>query len=382
MYSYNKDMTEKKNEFITRAETIVNTAKTEQRELTEAEVNELNEIKANVANITRSIELSDEVGAMERAKPAEKIEERSVEDVERAQFDAYLRNEMRTRAGDPVNMTAGANGAIIPTTIAREIIRRVYDLAPVLERSQRFNVKGKLEIPAYDETDGAVTVAYADEFVDLQSNVGKFTTIELTGHLAGALSKISLSLINNAEFDLVGFIVDEMAMKIARFLEGEILNPSDAAHKVTGLSTLTNLKTAASASAITADELIETQGLVKDVFQRDAIWVMSPSTRDALRELKDDVGRYMLIDDLTAPFGKSLLGKPVYVSDNMADIATGETVIYYGDFKGVATKFTEDMNIRVLRELYAAQHAVGVVGWLEFDAKVIDNQKLAGLTMA
>ena len=40
------------------------------------------------------------------------------------------------------------------------------------------------------------------------------------------------------------------------------------------------------------------------------------------------------------------------------------------------------MNIEVLREKYADEHAVGVVGWLEFDAKVIDEQQIAVLEMA
>ena len=109
---------------------------------------------------------------------------------------------------------------------------------------------------------------------------------------------------------------------------------------------------------------------------------LSPATRDALRTLKDDVGRYLLNDDVSAAFGKTLLGKPVYVSDNMDNIASGNSVIYYGDMSGLATKFSEEMNIQVLRELYAAQHAVGVVGWLEFDAKIQDQQKIAVLKMA
>ena len=94
------------------------------------------------------------------------------------------------------------------------------------------------------------------------------------------------------------------------------------------------------------------------------------------------MGHYMLQDDVSLPFGTSLLGKPVYVSDQMAEIATGNNVIYYGDFKGLATKFSEDINIEVLREKYADEHAVGVVGWFEFDSKVENNQQLAVLQMA
>ena len=109
---------------------------------------------------------------------------------------------------------------------------------------------------------------------------------------------------------------------------------------------------------------------------------MSPATRTAIRELKDNMGRYLLQDDISLPFGKSLLGKPIYVTDNMSDIGAGKTVVYYGDMKGLATKFNENINIEVLREKYATQHAIGVVGWLEFDSKVQDNQMITKLVMA
>jgi HK97 family phage major capsid protein len=66
----------------------------------------------------------------------------------------------------------------------------------------------------------------------------------------------------------------------------------------------------------------------------------------------------------------------------MPDIGAGAKAIYYGDMSGLATKFTEELHIEVLRELYAAQHAVGIVGWIEFDAKIQDQQKIAVLQMA
>ena len=66
----------------------------------------------------------------------------------------------------------------------------------------------------------------------------------------------------------------------------------------------------------------------------------------------------------------------------MPDITADTTAIYYGDLSGLATKFSEELSIEVYRELYGAQHAIGVVGWIEFDAKVQDQQKIAVLKMA
>ena len=277
-------------------------------------------------------------------------------------------------------MTKTANGAVIPTTIANKIIAKVYDICPVLERSTKYNVKGKLVIPFYDETSHAITVDYATEFEELTASVGNFDKIELDGFLAGTLTLISRSLINNAQFNIVDFVVERMAYAIKRFIEGELLNGTS--QKVAGLSGVTKIITAASQTAVTSDEVVRLHDAIKDDFQGNAIWIMSPATRTALRTLKSSTGYYLLNDDVSSPFGTTLLGKPVYVSDNMNDMAAGKTAIYYGDLTGLATKFSEEMNIEVLREKYATQHAVGVVGWFEFDSKVEDAQKVAKLVMA
>ena len=65
----------------------------------------------------------------------------------------------------------------------------------------------------------------------------------------------------------------------------------------------------------------------------------------------------------------------------MPDIANSKPVIYYGDMTGLAVKISEELEIQVLREKYATQHAVGVVGWMELDSKIEDEQKIAVLKM-
>lgn len=399
---YTKKLTEKKNELITRAEKVLEKAQEEKRELTDDEAQELAEIRDDIRRIKATLkEKGFFDGEREQAKEKKKgdgsggcdskkrddsnddeesdeMKQRAID--ERKEFEAYIRGTLNTRDANNLTPAQGSGQVLIPTTIAREIIKKVYDMSPILERSQKMNVKGKLKIPYYDETTNAITVDYAEEFVELTSNVGAFTTIELDGYLAGALALISRSLINNSDFDIVGFVTNEMAYKIRLFIEKELLNGTE--DYVTGLSTVTNTLTAAAQTAITADEVIQLKDSIKDLFQNNAIWIMSPDTRTALRLLKDDVGRYLLQDDITSPFGTTLLGKPIYVSDNMPDMAAGNTAIYYGDMTGLTTKFSEDMNIEVLREKYATMHAIGVVGWLEFDAKVSDAQKIAALKMA
>ena len=388
-----KELEEKKNDLITRAEETLNKAKEEKRELTPDEAAELAEIRDNVKKIVDTLKLDDDFRTlgetMEKkndATPTEeqrgcttaedkKQEQRAVEDSERAAFENYIRGRVvNERAGE---LTKKDNGAVIPTTIANQIIKKVYDICPILEQSTRYNVKGNLQIPYYDESSSKLTVAYQDEFTALTSSNGKFASINLTGYLAGALSKISVSLVNNSQFDIVNFVVSEMSDAIKRFIEHELL--IGTSEKVTGLSTLKNQVQTASGTAITADEIIDLHDAVKDDYQNGAIWIMSSKTRTALRKLKDAEGRYLLNDDISSPFGTTLLGKPVYCSDNMPEIGAGNVAIYYGNMKGLATKFNEEINVQVLREKYADEHAVGVIGWFEFDSKVQDEQQIAKL---
>lgn len=392
-----KELKEKMNDLITRAEDVLGTAEAEKRELTEAEAEELAEIRDDVKVIRKQIELmgdfadfkkEEEVKVEDQEGETEMTEEEKMKEVETEEKRAladYIRgisNSLETRSGE-ITPDSGSAGALIPTTVVNYIIKKIYDICPILERSQKFNVKGNVDVPYYPTDGNNITVAYQEEFSELASSSGKFGAVQLKGFLAGALTLVSRSLINNTGIDIVGFTVDEMAYQMKRFIEHELLiGTTSPTAKVTGMSTLTNLLTAQSATAITADEVIQVHDMVKDEFQQNAMWVMSPATRTALRTLKDGMGRYLLQDDISLPFGASLLGKPVYVSDNMPQIATGNKVLYYGDFRGLGTKFSEDINIEVLRERYADQHAYGIIGWFEFDGRVINEQMLAGLKMA
>ena len=404
MFKNRKGMIERKNDLITRAEEIVNNADAEKRELTEDEAMELAEIRDDVKKIKEKLMMMDEIdaGREKERKPAEpkpeakpevevEMEQRAIMQRDEEAFENYIRGVVsNTRAGDPVNLTETAGGALIPKTIAKRIIEEVYNICPILERSTKYNTKGELVIPYYDEDTTAITVGFAQEFVELSSSVGTFTGISLKDYLAGALTLVSRSLINNSDINLTDFVVRRMALNISRFLENVLLNggvvsgtgtQQDPYVKVLGLSTATVGVTTAAATAITADDLIDLQGSVKDIFQQNAIWIMHTNTRTALRKLKDEVGRYLLQDDISAAFGKTLLGKDVYVSDNMPEMEAGNIAIYYGDMRGLATKFSEDMNIQVLREKYATMHAIGVVGWVDFDSKIENQQAIAALKM-
>ena len=387
-----KTLTEQRADKQTEMETLLNKVEGEQRAFTDEENELFTQLEADIQNITNTIESIKKGRELAKEPTEEEAEEKKEEEEEVKEneeralqeekaFEKFIRGVIAEERAD-VNLTQGDNGAVIPTSIAKKIIKQVYDISPILEKSTKYNVKGNLEIPYYSESQNSkVNMAYATEFVSLESNIGTFANIELTGYLAGALAKISKSLVNNSDFNIVQEVINIMAESIAVFVEKELIHGTT--NKVAGLKAGVTLSvTSASATEITADELIKTKRKVKQRFQKNAIWIMSPETLTAISLLKDENGRYLLQDDITSDFGYTLLGKPVYESDNMDEIGSQKTPIYYGDMSGLATKFVEELEIEVLREKYADQHAVGVVAWMEFDAKVEDAQKISKLVCA
>lgn len=359
-------------EGATTEERAMNTEEREKFDTLEAEIRELD---ATIAAMQTMRELEE--GTPVEGEPQSQ-EERSLEQREYDSFDAFLRNQIENR--DAANMTMTDNGAVIPTSIANKIIENVVDMCPIYHDADRYNVGGTLTIPYYDESTGDIEMEYAEEFEEGESTTGKFKSISLTGYLGRAICDVSKSLINNSKFDVVNFVIKRMSRSIAKFIEKELLNGTDK--KIAGLSGITQKVVAASATAVTSDELIDLQEEVPDAYQANAYFIMNKKTRTDIRKLKDGQGNYLLNKDANSRWGYTLFGKDVYTSANMPTMAAGAKAIIYGDPLGLAVKVSEEINIDVLRETKARQHVVEVLGFVEVDAKVQNAEMLAVLQMA
>ena len=373
-----KGLEERKNDLKGQMTQMLDNAKTEKRAMTSEEIQKFDELENEIKNIDETIK-REEMRNMIENKEVKKdvtVEERDIE-----AFAGYIREKvtgLESRA--ETNLAKGDNGAVIPKTIVKKIMEKVEDISPIYRLATKYHIAGVVNVPKEDNSSDTITVAYATEFTELESHSNKFATIELTGYLYGALTKISKSLLRNSDFDLTNWVVNKMAKKIAKFIEGELINGTSA--KVTGIIgsyDTTNMKvTLAKKSAITADELIDLQELVPDEYQSDCIWVMNRATRKAIRKLKDGQGNYLLEKDSTSKWGYRIMNNDVYCSDNITALGTAsKPVIMYGDFSGLAVKEGEKSEIQVLTERFATQHAIGVVAWGEIDAKIEDTQKIA-----
>ena len=363
-----KALIEKRNALVEEINKVFETAEAETRALTSEEqdvfkskTQELKDLDATIkmAKEARSLE---EVDVPQEERKAVEADEKT-EDVEARAFETLIRENRATG-----EMKLGENGAVIPTTIANRILDTVKQIAPLYALATKFNVKGKLDFPVAKE---AITTAYSDEFTALSSSTVGFEKRTLDGFLVGALSKVSVSLINNSQFDIVNYVINKVAESIALFLEKEIIS-GEGTTKMTGVLVDTLVKKVETADDVpTADEFIAVQVEVPQQYQTGAMWLVSNKTLLAMRQMKDENGRYFLQNDLTNGFGYTFLGKPVMVSDQMTD-----TNVVYGDFSGYFVNIHEGSSIKVLNEKYADEHAVGVVAWLEVDGKVMEEGKL------
>ncbi len=373
-----KTLTEQRNEKQEKMEEILNAAKGEARALTEEEQASFDSLEKEINAIDVTIKAEERARKLKNIVKVDDGDDGGVTPEERA-FENYIRGIVSEDRAD-VNLAKGDNGAVIPQSIAAKIIKRLHDISPIYQLATRYNVKGTLTIPYYDNETQDIRMSYATEFMDLESTAGKFGNIELKGFLAGALSKISKSLVNNSSFNITAFTIEAMAESANRWIEQELLLGTN--DKIQGLRGVKQVVTAAGAAAVTADELIDVQEEVPDAYQGAAIWIMNKKTRTAIRKLKDKDRNYLLNRDISSKWGYTLLGRDVYCSDNMPKMEAGKTAIYYGDMSGLALQVSEEMNVEVLRELFATQHAIGVVCWMEVDSKVENVQKLAALKMA
>lgn len=372
-----KKLMERRAELKKQLDDLVAKADAEERAMSEDETKEFDAAEKEIKEIDATLNREERArGITEVQQPTETHEmtqeERAAAD-EKAFADFIMNRVTENRAGE-IQLTQGNNGAIVPTTIANRIIKAVRDMVPFLQLSDVIYTNGKLSVPVYSEdSTNYIKADYVDEGTDLTDNIGKFTTIDLTGYVVGSLALVSNKLKDNTDINVVDFVVNQVAEAIAEKLEKEFVTGST---KIIGITSATKGITAASATAITYDELVSLKHSLKQRFRAKARWIMNPATYTALCKLKDGNGQPYFKED-----EYKILGLPVIESDSMPTIAASAKAIVCADLSGYTIKATKSVEIQVLREKYSTKNMLGVLAFGEYDAKITDSKKIAVLTM-
>lgn len=379
-----KKLIELRNKKRAELQAMLDKVKKEERAFTDEETAAFDTLEAEIKSLDATIEKEERAqGITEKHTPADepKNEQLTQEEIEERAFTDFLNGKIQEmRSGEQNVDWTNNSGAIIPTTIAKRIIDAIVDICPILAGADVYHEKGNLKIPKWTKANSThdVTVGYATEFTPLTADSGKFTSVDLGGYLAGALVLVGKSVINNAAVNVTQFVIRKIAEKAAQFIEGELLKGSGSSAAQGAVKT-SNVVTTGTALTVGLADLIALQSAVKQAYQKRACWTMTPATFTAIKQLTDGQNRPLLEPDVSSEFPYRLLGKPVYLSDNMDEIGGNKLAILYGDYSGLSVNFREDISIEILREAYHTQHAIGIDCWFEFDSKVTDEQKLAVL---
>ena len=268
--------------------------------------------------------------------------------------------------------TDAEGGYLVPDEYERTLVEALEEenvfrqLAKVIRTSS-----GDRKIPVV-ATKG--TASWIDEEGAYLESDDSFGQVSIGAYKVGTMIKVSEELLNDSVFDLEAYISREFARRIGA-KEEEAFFTGDGSGKPLGVLAATGGAetgvTAASATAITADELIDLFYSLKAPYRRNAVWVLNDSTIKAIRKLKDNQGQYLWQPSLTAGAPDLLLGKPVRTSAYMPAIAADAKTVAFGDFSYYWIADRQGRSFKRLNELYAATGQVGFLASQRVDGKLV-----------
>lgn len=325
-------------------------------------------------------ELSKPTSVPLTGKPGAKTGTEEKEKTGRAsdEYKGSFWNAMRVKAPMPSVLNAlqegtdSEGGYLVPDEFEKTLVEALEEenvfrtLAHVIKTSS-----GDRKIPVV-ATKGSAN--WVDEEGAYQESDDAFSQVSIGAYKLGTMIKISEELLADSVFDLEGYISKEFARRIGSREEESFFN-GDGTGKPLGILAKTGGAqvgvTAASATAITADEVIDLFYSLKTPYRKNAVWVLNDATVKQIRKLKDSTGQYLWQPSLVAGTPDTILGRPVVTSAYMPVAAASAKTIAFGDFKYYWIADRQGRTFKKLSELYAANGQVGFLGTQRVDGKLI-----------
>ncbi|NBK26434.1 MAG: phage major capsid protein, partial [Spirochaetia bacterium] len=297
------------------------------------------------------------------------------------EYKSAFWNAMRTRAGeglDPVIRNAlqvgtdTEGGYLVPDEFERTLVEALTEenifrgLAKVITTSS-----GDRKIPVVASKG---TASWIDEEGTITDTDDAFNQVSIGAYKLATMIKVSEELLNDSAFVLEKYISTEFARRIGN-KEEEAFFIGDGSGKPTGLLAATGGAqlgvTAASATAITVDEVLDLFYALKAPYRKKATFLMNDSTVKAIRKLKDGQGQYLWQPSLQAGTPDTILNRPIYTSAYVPTIASAAKSIVFGDLGYYWIADRQGRVFKRLNELFAVTGQVGFVATQRVDGKLI-----------
>ena len=282
-----------------------------------------------------------------------------------------LRSNFRHISNVLVEGTDSAGGYLVPAEYDERLIEKLEQenilrrLGTVIQTSGERKINVAATKP---------TASWVEESGELVFSDPTFSQVILDAYKLSTATKVSEELLADNQYDLEGFLIRSFGQAIANAEEDAFIN-GNGSSKPTGILDATGggqvAVTAASSTAITADEIIELVYSLKRPYREHAAFILADSTLAKIRKLKDGSGTYLWQASMTENEPDRLLGFPVYTSAYMPTIAAGNSVIAFGDFSYYNIGDRGTRSFAALHELYAGVGQVAFVAKERVDGKLI-----------
>ncbi|MEX0286747.1 MAG: phage major capsid protein [Paracoccaceae bacterium] len=199
-----------------------------------------------------------------------------------------------------------------------------------------------------------------------QTTTSSIDRISIPLHELSALPKASQRLLDDSAFDIEGWLASRIAERFARAEAAAFVN-GDGADKPTGFLThpkvddaswswenLGYVTTGVDGAIDNGDSIIDLVYALGADYRANAAFVMNSKTAGLVRKMRDNEGRFLWTDGLSAGEPARLLGYPVVIAEDMPDVATGSYAVAFGDF-GAGYTIAERPDLRVLRDPFSAK---------------------------
>ena len=268
--------------------------------------------------------------------------------------------------------TDSDGGYLVPDTFEKKLITSLEEENVIRKHAHVFTTSnGSHKIPVVSSRG---TAAWVDEEGQIPESDDVFGQQLIGAHKISTLIKVSEELLNDSAFDLESYFATEFARRIGNAEEAAFLSGNGSGKPTGILADVGGAEigvTAASETAITADELIDLFYSLKSPYRKKAIWVLNDRTIKAIRKLKDSNGQYLWQPALHEGEFDTILGKRIYTSPYAPELGAGAKSIAFGDFSYYWIGDRQGVAFKRLNERYAETGQVGFLASKRVDGKLI-----------
>lgn len=287
----------------------------------------------------------------------------------RDDFDRHLRGKRLIHNVLSEGVDADG-GYLVPEEFERDIVMQLEEENVVRSLAKVITTQHERKIPV---ANGHSVAQWTAENAAYTESNPTFGQKQLDAFKLTDLCRVSVELLQDSAFDIEDYLMKEFARAFG-IAEEEAFCIGTGTNQPTGIFTKQGGAvgvTAASATAITADELISLVYALKSPYRRNAKFLLNDATVSAIRKLKDQNGAYLWQPSIQAGQPDRLLGYELYTSPYVPAVAAGTLTVAFGDFMNYWIGDRAGRTVQRLNELYATNGQIGYVATERVDGKVI-----------